>query len=132
MKMAVKDKCWSFLEGYLLSKDKPDHAKADVVKRLYSLKSVKSVEVTVGDVKQILQIRYRREDYPELKEWRIKVFARDKFSCVKCGSAKNIVAHHIKRWADYPDLRFDIDNGQTLCKRCHSKTDGFLRRYNAI
>lgn len=29
-------------------------------------------------------------------------------------------AHHILRWADAPSLRFDVNNGVTLCYNCHN------------
>jgi len=57
------------------------------------------------------------------KDWRLAVFSRDKFTCVGCGDKRghNLHAHHIMPFAEYPELRFDISNGTTLCKRCHAK-----------
>lgn len=57
----------------------------------------------------------------ELRNWRTKVFKRDNFLCVKCGSKKNIQAHHKKLWSKYKELRFDVENGMTLCHDCHQK-----------
>ena len=31
-------------------------------------------------------------------------------------------ADHIKPWAYFPDLRFELDNGRTLCRPCHDTT----------
>lgn len=61
----------------------------------------------------------------EYKEWRRKVFERDGFKCVWCGYDKGRIleADHIKPWSKFPELRFDINNGRTLCKPCHMKTD---------
>ena len=61
----------------------------------------------------------------EYKLWREAVFKRDNFNCVWCGSKKQIESDHIKPFADYPELRFCIDNGRTLCHECHKKTDTY-------
>ncbi len=58
--------------------------------------------------------------------WRREVFRRDNYTCQTCGkkSRKNsgeLEAHHKLPWADYPELRFDLSNGVTLCVTCHKK-----------
>lgn len=55
----------------------------------------------------------------QYKEWRRKVYERDGYTCQRCGTNNNLHAHHIKLWSRYPALRFDLDNGLTLCDRCH-------------
>lgn len=58
---------------------------------------------------------------PEYITWRKAVYARDNYTCQECGSSSDINAHHIKAWSHYPNLRFDVDNGVTLCFDCHAK-----------
>lgn len=69
----------------------------------------------------------------EYRLWREAVFKRDNHTCIwcgaKCGNGKNIILHadHIKQFAFYPELRFAIDNGRTLCKNCHKTTDTYKK-----
>lgn len=56
---------------------------------------------------------------PEYLLWQGKVFKRDSYKCIICGSNKNINAHHLNSFSRYPDLRYIIDNGVTLCEEHH-------------
>lgn len=54
------------------------------------------------------------------RRWRTAVFERDDFTCQRCGQrGGRLEANHIKEFATHPDLRLDIDNGETLCRPCH-------------
>jgi hypothetical protein len=56
----------------------------------------------------------------EYKEWRIKVWSRDKTKCKVCGIRKDpMVAHHLEGFNIFPEKRFDVDNGVTLCDKHH-------------
>ena len=75
------------------------------------------IELSNGMLSWEKTSRQLRRD-PKYYNWREMVLQRDKV-CLKCGSNKNLEAHHIKKFSDYPKLRFDIKNGKTLCKECH-------------
>ncbi len=58
----------------------------------------------------------------ETRIWREKIFERDNYICQNCGKKNcNLNAHHLNNFSEYPDLRFDLDNGITLCRECHLK-----------
>jgi len=58
----------------------------------------------------------------EIRKWRTKVFERDDYTCQDCGKGGgNLNAHHIERWSEAPELRFDVDNGVSLCVECHAQ-----------
>lgn len=60
----------------------------------------------------------------EYQEWRKAVFKRDDFTCVICKKTNcYLEADHIKPFARFPELRFSIENGRTLCIECHRKTE---------
>lgn len=50
------------------------------------------------------------------KLW-FKVCLKD--SCEVCGSTDRLQAHHFWYKGSYAHLRFDIDNGISLCQSCH-------------
>lgn len=64
---------------------------------------------------------------PEYRDWRKAVFARDHYTCQKCGDRNydgrggtlRLEAHHIFDWKNNPSLRTEIDNGITFCQSCH-------------
>jgi hypothetical protein len=77
-----------------------------------------------GGITPILtKIRFSDEG----KNWTKDCMIRDNFTCQKChikngkGIGKTIwlQVHHIVNFAEVPELRFVINNGITLCKKCH-------------
>ncbi len=60
---------------------------------------------------------------PLHKEWSKSVKARDGWKCRLSNSecSGNLVAHHIRSWAQYPRLRYKIKNGITLCHVHHPR-----------
>jgi 5-methylcytosine-specific restriction endonuclease McrA len=65
----------------------------------------------------------------EYRQWRQAVFERDGFACTSCGKrGGDLEAHHIKPWAQYPSLRFVVDNGETLCVPCHARIDEYRKQ----
>ena len=63
----------------------------------------------------------------EYRLWREAVFARDNWTCQKCKvKGGTLHPHHIQNFAQFPELRFAIDNGITFCKEHHKE---FHRSY---
>ena len=63
-------------------------------------------------------IPFDRSD-KRLNKWKKEVLKKGK--CEKCGSKERLEAHHIIKWADYPNGRIDPKNGMCLCHNCHTK-----------
>lgn len=62
----------------------------------------------------------------EYKLWREEIFERDDWTCQECKKrGGKLNADHIKPFALFPKLRFELTNGRTLCTDCHKVTDTY-------
>lgn len=87
--------------------------------------------------------RYKGETHPNFKgdesrrrsrnhqdsRWALKVLNRDGYKCMRCnvsGQIATLQAHHIYPYEMFPDKRSDIENGVTLCSKCHWEVHDIL------
>jgi len=77
---------------------------------------------------------FRNYQDPLYKEWRQKVYKRDNHQCQwpGCNQRKKLNAHHIKTWANFPALRFTVDNGITLCYQHHKMIKNLENLYESV
>jgi 5-methylcytosine-specific restriction endonuclease McrA len=89
-----------------------------------------------GRTKNLTVGKPRSGDDNHLRRWRYAVFKRDKHACQRCfkGKADGVAleGHHVKPWKLYPELRYELSNGQTLCKECHRTTDSYGSRIRLL
>lgn len=72
--------------------------------------------------------RIANRDTTDNINWRKSVYERDNYTCQKCKKRGNqdINAHHISNYSNDEDNRYNIDNGITLCVKCHKE---FHKKY---
>lgn len=64
--------------------------------------------------------RLGKRDFTPAKEWKKAVYKKDNYTCQICFDKPNkLNAHHLDGWHWCKEKRFDIDNGITLCIKCH-------------
>lgn len=59
------------------------------------------------------------------KDWHKRIRERDRYTCQKCWTNRNIEVHHIKNFSKYSEVRMDDDNGIVLCADCHTEFHRF-------
>jgi hypothetical protein len=74
----------------------------------------------------------------EYAMWHEECIRRDDYTCQDCGNRSGnghrveLHVDHIKPFSIFPELRYVVSNGRTLCKPCHEATDtygGKMLRY---
>lgn len=73
--------------------------------------------------------RYKHLMDKKTKQFRSDIFERDNWTCQTCGiRGIYLEVHHIKSWAKFPELRYDLKNAVTLCLECHKLTDNYKNK----
>jgi hypothetical protein len=73
--------------------------------------------------------KLKLRDTGEYDKWRKYIFSKDNYTCGICKiRGGRLSSHHIKEWALYPELRYNIDNGQCLCYDCHMDLHGLKKK----
>lgn len=71
--------------------------------------------------RELLKVSEKKHLDTKYKYWMLAVKKRDSWNCKMnnedCSGALH--AHHILRWSEHPNLRYDVNNGITLCKYHH-------------
>jgi len=132
-KMSLKAK------GHIVSSETREKIREKAIGRLHTQETKdKLSELKIGEKHPnwkggISSLNQRLRASREYKEWRLMVFGRDNFTCQDCKKRGiYLEAHHIKSFSLFPEFRFDISNGITLCIDCHGKTDLYRKRSRRI
>lgn len=93
--------------------------------KLRGLKSKEKHPQWIADRSQLVKDEKKHLD-GRYREWSRSVKNRDSWRCKISNSDCNgrLESHHILNWKDYPELRYDINNGITLCHAHHPRGRG--------
>lgn len=67
------------------------------------------------------EVEYDRRDDQRYRTWRTQVRQRDRNKCRidNDGCSGRLETHHILAWRSHPELRYEVNNGITLCHAHH-------------
>lgn len=109
----------------------------EIIKKV-DLEAVKSVFIGIIDGKIKINKGFfdffnndkKIRNSKEYRNWRGIILKRDNYTCQVCNQMEGkLNVDHIKPFAYFPELRFELLNGRTLCVDCHKKTNTYGRQY---
>lgn len=76
-------------------------------------------------IKDRSKVKYSEKKHlcTKYREWMFSVKNRDGWECKIYNEdcSGRLEAHHILGWVDYPELRYEVNNGITLCQAHHPR-----------
>lgn len=91
---------------------------------------------------QYEQLRNDIQKLPQYIIWKNAVYAKNGRKCESCGTSENLEVHHIRslhsiirayqigniKETKMQALLWNVNNGQVLCRECHTKTSSSIYR----
>jgi len=110
---------------YWLGKNRPPHSKETIKKMKLSAKRGEESHRWIKDRTKLKKTGEANKDRRSSAyiTWRKNVLLRDNFKCKIANQDCNdkVIAHHILGYTEYPELRYKINNGITLCQAHHPR-----------
>jgi hypothetical protein len=80
--------------------------------------------------RSLIKIGDRSMNDPLQKQWSLSVKKRDGWKCQIADSncKGRMESHHILSWKDFPELRYEVNNGITLCHAHHPRVKSEEKR----
>ena len=74
--------------------------------------------------------KYAKYRTPEYIAWRTACLKRDNYKCVVCGRGRPapLQVDHVVAFSVSVELRYDVNNGRTLCVYHHKRTPNYGRK----
>lgn len=76
----------------------------------------------IKDRSKLKRTRHDSSERDRMFSWRRDIYEKFDYTCQKTGvKGGRLTAHHIYNWADYPELRYRLDNGIALSREAHKE-----------
>lgn len=84
--------------------------------------------------RSLLKVSEKKHLDVQYREWMMNVKSRDNWTCridnENCSG--RLEAHHILDWVNYPELRYSLTNGVTLCQAHHPRGRAKEKRFVSL